>query len=415
MSIRGSSSLRKKVDWLLRRAEGALLPDEVEEARHLDPAGARRRLDEIAAEHGDISFAPRLARLDAAAAGDGDRDDYLDRFGCAGVRRFRANTGATIYMMAVETFPRHINNIYLVIEPGHTLLFDVGSGSDTSRRDLDLGFAVVRAAFGEDARHERVDTAVVSHAHIDHFGGVHDVRRRTQARLLVHELDARVLACFDERVVLATKDVEVYLRRAGVSDDDLARLIELYASSRSWFKPLSVDGALRDGDLVGPGYRVIHTPGHCPGQICLLVGDVLLTSDHVLARITPHQFPQAITPFGGLEHYFASLEKVRRVEGVRIALGGHEEPIGDVPTRLDEIAAFHRGRLDRVAEICAAPRTIVEISAALFGAHEGYGAILAIEEAGAHVEYLHARGLLRVENLEEVAKARDPVLRYQRR
>lgn len=415
MTIRGSTSLRKKVDWLLRRAEGALLPETIDESRHLDPADARRRLGEIAAEHPDLALAPRLARLDEAIAGGAGRDDYLERFGCAGVRRFRASNGAAVYLMTVETFPRHINNIYLVVEPGHTLLFDVGSGSDSSRRDLDLGFAVVRAVFGEDVRYEQIDTAVVSHAHIDHFGGVHDLRRRTKARLCVHELDARVLACFDERVVLATKDVEVYLRRAGVAPDDLGRLLELYGSSRSWFKPAPVDRALRDGDLVGAGYRVIHTPGHCPGQIVMLVGDVLLTSDHVLARITPHQFPQAITPFGGLEHYFQSIEKVRRIDGVRLALGGHEEPITDVPTRLDEIVAFHRERLDRVSEICASPRTIVEVARELFGAHEGYGVILAIEEAGAHVEYLHARGLLRIANLEEVARARDPVLLYERR
>lgn len=413
--------MRKKVDWLLRRAEGALLPAEAleREGRHLEPADARRRLDALAAEHAEIAnglaLAPRLAHLDTAVAGGEARDEYVNRFGCAGVRRFRASNGAAIYLMQVETFPRHINNVYLVIEPGHVLLFDVGSGSDSSRRDLDLGFAVVRAVFGEDARYESIDTAVVSHAHIDHFGGVHDVRSRTNARLLVHELDARVLACFDERVVLATKDVEVYLRRAGVAPDDLGRLLDLYGSSRSWFKPLAVDRALRDGDLVGPGYRVIHTPGHCPGQIVLLVGDVLLTSDHVLARITPHQFPQAITPFGGLEHYFGSLEKVRRIDGVRMALGGHEEPIDDVPTRLDEIEAFHRERLDKVSEICAVPRTIIEVASELFGTHEGYGVILAIEEAGAHVEYLHARGLLRVANLEEVAKSRDPVLRYERR
>ena len=50
--------------------------------------------------------------------------------------------------------------------------------------------------------------------------------------------------------------------------------------------------------------------------MCLQVDNVLLTSDHVLSRITPHQFPQAITPFAGLEHYFRSLSKVRKVEGI---------------------------------------------------------------------------------------------------
>src|SRR5262249_1140427 len=159
----------------------------------------------------------------------------------------------------------------------------------------------------------------------------------------------------------------------------------------------------------------IHTPGHCPGQICLLVGDVLLTSDHVLSRITPHQFPQAITPFGGLEHYFHSLAKVRKLELVNLALGGHEEPIGDLRGRVDEIASFHRERLGKVREICKTPKTIVEVAAELFGTQEGYGTILAIEEAGAHVEYLHALGKLRVANLADVEKSRDPVFQYERR
>ncbi len=219
----------------------------------------------------------------------------------------------TLYWLPVETFPRHVNNVYLLVEPGHTLLFDVGSGNEVSRRDLDLGFAVVRAAFGAEARFEDVDTAIVSHAHIDHFGGVGELKRRTGARLAVHELDARVLSCFEERVVLATKDVEVFLRRAGVDPAERERMLARWMASRSWFEQVDVDRALRDGDLVGNGHRVIHTPGHCPGQICLLVGDILLTSDHVLARITPHQFPQAITPFGGLEHYFHSLDKVSRI------------------------------------------------------------------------------------------------------
>ncbi len=419
MTARVDSKLRKKMEWLLRRAEGALLPEAIlaREGAHLAPAEARRSLDELAAEHPELasSLGPRLAHLDDSLAGDARRRDYLDRYGCVGVRRFTTQPNVTIYLMPAETFPHHINNVYLLIEPGHAMLFDVGSGLPTSQRDLDLGFAVVRAAFGEDARYEAIDTAIVSHAHIDHFGGVADLKVRTRARLCVHELDARVLACFEERVIIASKDVEVFLCRAGVPSAEREQMLSLYMASRGWFKSVEVDRALRDGDLVGNGHRVIHTPGHCPGEICLQVGDVLLTGDHVLARITPHQFPQAITPFGGLEHYFHSLAKVRKLELVNLALAGHEEPIHDFRKRVDEIATFHRERLLKVREICAVPRTIAEVAAEMFGAQEGYGSILAIEEAGAHVEYLHNLGKLSIQNLDEVKRARDPVFRYIRR
>jgi glyoxylase-like metal-dependent hydrolase (beta-lactamase superfamily II) len=146
--------------------------------------------------------------------------------------------------------------------------------------------------------------------------------------------------------------------------------------------------------------------------VCLQVHDVLLTSDHVLARITPHQFPQAITPFAGLEHYFRSLAKIRALPGIRLALGGHEEPIPDLRGRIDEIEAFHRTRLERVLEICAGPRTVREVALELFGERKGYDVILAVDEAGAHVEYLHQLGRLRVDNLDEVQAADDPVFRY---
>jgi glyoxylase-like metal-dependent hydrolase (beta-lactamase superfamily II) len=410
------SRLRKRVESLLRRAEGALLPDAVlaEEGAHLDPADARARLAESA---GDVALAgeeARAASLSRALEGGtaDDRRAYVDQHGIAGVRRFRAGSGARIYALEVETFPNHVNNVYLLMEDGHSLLFDCGSGSATSQRDLALGFAVVRAHFGEPVRFDALDWCVVSHAHYDHFGGVNRLRESTRARLAVHELDARVISCFDERIVIASKDCDVFWRRAGVPDDERSTLLELYVAAKSAFRAQEVDRLLRDGDVIGPGCRVHHVPGHCPGLVCLQVHDVLLTSDHVLSRITPHQFPQAITPFGGLEHYFHSLAKVRRLEGINFALGGHEEPIWDLRARIDAIALFHRERLARVLELCAEPRTVDQVTSGLFGDQQGYSRILALDEAGAHVEYLHQLGRLRIANLDAVQRSRDPVIEY---
>ena len=48
------SRIRKKVEWLLRRAEGALLPERVlgEEGSHLDPRGALFKLAEAQRRRG---------------------------------------------------------------------------------------------------------------------------------------------------------------------------------------------------------------------------------------------------------------------------------------------------------------------------------------------------------------------------
>ena len=414
-----SSKTRKKVEWLFRRAEGALLSEAIlaREGDHLDWPDALKRL---ADEREGVVALGMEARFDALTriieqSDAADRATYVEQHGVAGVRRFQAGSGARIYCLSVETFPHHINNVYLMLEERSRVLFDCGSGAPSSRRDLALGFAVVCEAFREDVRYEAIDWCVVSHAHFDHFGGANLVKEETRGHLAVHELDARVLSCFAERIVIASQDCDVFWRRAGVPDTERSHLLAMYQSAKSAFRSQEVDRALRDGDTIGPGYRVHHVPGHCPGLVCLQVHDVLLTSDHVLSRITPHQFPQAITPFAGLEHYFHSLAKIRRVEGVNFALGGHEEPIWDVRARIDAIALFHRDRLAKVLELCHEPRTVAQTAELLFGEQEGYSRILALDEAGAHVEYLHQLGQLRIANLDQVAGARDPVIEYVKR
>ena len=97
---------------------------------------------------------------------------------------------------------------------------------------------------------------------------------------------------------------------------------------------------------------------------------------------------------------------------MNFALGGHEEPIWDLRARIDAIALFHRDRLAKVLSLCEQPSTVVQVAAGLFGQQEGYSRILALDEAGAHVEYLHQLGKLRIANLDEVDKQRDPVIRY---
>jgi hypothetical protein len=108
-----------------------------------------------------------------------------------------------------------------------------------------------------------------------------------------------------------------------------------------------------------------------------------------------------------------SLEKFRHLGGIDFALPGHEEPIPRLQQRIVEIEQFHRARLDKVRELCREPRTIAELSAALFGAQAGYGRLLALEEAAAHAEYLGRRGTLEIANLDELVKSENPVLRYQ--
>ena len=147
------------------------------------------------------------------------------------------------------------------------------------------------------------------------------------------------------------------------------------------------------------GMEFLHTPGHSPGHVCIAIGDVLLSGDHVLARTISQQWPESIAAYTGLGHYLDSLEKVRRKDGFNLALGGHEPPVRNPYKRIDEIRQVHLRRLDRVLQIlrnAPHPLTIDEITERMYSRQKGYHALLALTDVGARVEYLDQRGQLAV-------------------
>lgn len=105
----------------------------------------------------------------------------------------------------------------------------------------------------------KVKYIVCTHAHFDHVGAVADIKAKTGALICVHK-----------------DEVEVY-KRAG----DFAAF---------WgfrIKPLpEPDMLLNEGDVIAFGslsLKVLHTPGHSPGGMCLYGEDVIFTGDTLFA------------------------------------------------------------------------------------------------------------------------------------
>lgn len=330
------------------------------------------------------------------------------------VERFDAAGGLHIYRLRMEAFPNFYVYAYLVLGGDAPTLIDTGSGWEKSNADLQAGFEAVAEEYGEKISLADIERVLVTHGHVDHFGGLMFVREHTDAPIGVHPLDRRVLTHYEERVVVASKNLGIFLRRAGLSPGARKSIMEMYQFGKGFYRSAPVDFTLEDRATVADTYQIMHVPGHCPGQVCIRIGDILLTADHVLSRITPHQSPESITRYVGLGHYLDSLEKVRSHADVRIALGGHELPMAALSQRLDEIKASHADRLQRVLELCAEPMTVKQVSQALFGETHGYNILLALEEAGAHVEYLYQRNELVVSNLAELESEDDPVVAYVR-
>jgi glyoxylase-like metal-dependent hydrolase (beta-lactamase superfamily II) len=331
-----------------------------------------------------------------------------------GVRKFETSGGRTIYSFPVQSFPGLINNIYLVSSGDHLILVDCGSGIPEANEALQAGVTAVSAKYDKTITLSNVDTILITHGHIDHFGGLPFVRQFTDAPIGIHVLDRRVLSNHEERVVFASSRLDNFLESAGVSEKHRQELMNVYLFSKNYYSSIPVQFLLEEGKPTVSDIGVYHVPGHCPGQVCLMVDDVMLTADHILSRITPHQAPETITNNMGLGHYLDSLTKIEKVDGIRLALGGHEDEMGDVYGRIQAIKQSHDERLQKILDICSTPKSIADISRDLFGRVQSYHVLLALEEAGAHVEYLYQRGELVAANLEEIEKTSHPVVQYAR-
>ena len=329
------------------------------------------------------------------------------------VARFESSSDVRIYRVSCRAFPGLVTHVYLLLGAGPVTLVDTGSGFGESTADLLAGLESVRRDFGESAGPDAIERILITHGHHDHFGGLVQFRGRVTAQVGIHPLDRWVLNAYEERLIVATQGIRAFLQRAGCPPSKEETLVGQYLSTKKDVRSQHVDFLLEDGGTLD-GLEFIHVPGHCPGQVCIRVGDILLTADHVLPRTTPHQSPESITASTGLRHYLESLEKIGRLEGIRLCLGGHEDPFTGLRERTVAIRDDHMRKLDRIRALFGGTTlTMDEISTRMYPKVEGWNVLLAIEEVGAHVEYLYERGELAVDNVAELESKENPALRFR--
>lgn len=127
--------------------------------------------------------------------------------------------------------------VYL-LDLGELVMIDTGAGPGVRM--------IISAMLRLGLDPARLSTIILTHCHIDHVGGAHELKKRYGARIIMHELDAEVVERGDSKMTAA--------HWYGVP-----------------FEPLKVDVRLsRDEERLPIGGREIvclHTPGHTPGSI----------------------------------------------------------------------------------------------------------------------------------------------------
>ena len=136
---------------------------------------------------------------------------------------------------------------YLLVEGDEITLVDAGhAGSARLLRPY-------LARIGRSLEH--ITRIVCTHGHPDHIGGVHEIAALSGAEVLLHPADA-------ERLRIRFREVVALLTRAPSHAEPIEEGDEL--------------------PVLG-GVRILHTPGHTPGSVCLyssrdrfvIVGDLL--------------------------------------------------------------------------------------------------------------------------------------------
>ncbi len=318
---------------------------------------------------------------------------------------FETSRGAKIHRIPLEAFPRFWAYAYLVRRGEDRILIDCGSGTEASHKNLLDGLEQA------GLQPSQLTHILITHAHIDHFGGLSALRPLTEAKIGVHELDEQTVAHHEARLALISKRLGSFLADTGLTEETREQLLSIYRFTKAIYKSVPVDFTY--GKQSVTDIEMIHLPGHCPGHVAMRLDDVIFCGDMVVEGVTPHLSPESINPYSGLDHYLGSLNRFEEwADGARLVFNGHDDVITDLYPRIEAIRSNIIHRISKALSALHEPLTVAETCQAVYGDVSGYNGLLVIEKTGAYIEYLYEHGMIEIVNTDEME--RGGPARYRR-
>lgn len=294
-------------------------------------------------------------------------------------------------------FPLRTVNMHALVGSDGWVLVDAGMGTPDARAAFRAGLE--RA--GLDIRH--LKAIVLTHHHPDHIGLSGELHEQSGAKVYMHPIDeASVQVIYSGTMPERFGRVSHFFTQHGLPPTSLWLNNVNREEARKILSvpPHEAFTLVEHGDyleLADERYRVIWTPGHSDGQICLFRerDGVFLAADHVLPRITPniglYSEKDRENPLGD---YLASLEKVSTLPA-SIVLPGHGNPFVGLRERTQEITEHHYQRENALAEMLSdGPQHAYQLTQRLFQDRlkNDETKRMAMAEVLAHMEHLRFNG-----------------------
>jgi len=199
-------------------------------------------------------------------------------------------------------------NAYLVDDGREVVVVDTGRPGSAPK--IEAALAKIGRKPGD------VRSIVLTHVHPDHAGSAAALRRLTGAAIYMHEADAGMLR--------AGEGLRPMTPAPGMPGL-IWRLIIKRQAEGTPVEAAEVEALLTDGGEAPGGFRVIHVPGHCAGQVALLwpkFGGVLIAAD-----AASNAMGLGLAP--AYEDLETGVQSLRRLAGLdfEVAVFGHGKPI----------------------------------------------------------------------------------------
>jgi glyoxylase-like metal-dependent hydrolase (beta-lactamase superfamily II) len=201
-------------------------------------------------------------------------------------------------------------NSYLVVRGNKAIIVDTG--------DPGHGKHILRAMAAHNVTPGMVSLIHITHAHIDHYGSVFELKQTLNVPVAVHKTDLPYLEAGVQAPLVARNKMAGFLKAIGRN---------FKVKERHGLRPEIILENSLDLQDFGVAGKIIATPGHTLGSTSIIlesgeafIGDLLVHQYFLKGRPVK---PPFMHDFGQHEE---SMQKLAR-QGVKILYPGHGNPM----------------------------------------------------------------------------------------